>query len=102
MTDVATAQKLGLMEAVIKGRIEASRVHDKVYYTRFVTPAPDAYSRPAMLEVRSKAQLGQRGEEITLRARLGGFAGKAFEVTDKDTGEVRRGVPVRMTLDAVE
>ncbi|MGA0569840.1 single-stranded DNA-binding protein [Variovorax sp. VNK109] len=90
------------MEVLIKGRIEASRRHDGTRYTRILTPAPDAYSRPQVLEVRSKQSLGQSGDEISVTARLGGFTRKAFRATDKETGEVTMVTPVDLTLDAVE
>lgn len=99
---VAAAAKLGLMETVIRGRVEGSRRYDNAYFTRVLTPAVDAYSRPQLLELRSPRQVGSKGEEVTVRARLGGFARKAFRATDKDTGEVTTIQPVAMTLDVVE
>lgn len=91
-----------LMQVFIKGRIDAARRHEKTTYTRIVTPAPDPYSRPQTIEVRSKQRLGQAGDEITVQAVLGGFTRKAYRATDKDTGEVTMVIPVDLTLDAVE
>lgn len=99
---VPAAQKMRVMQVTIRGRIDASRVHDKTRYTRIVTPAPDPYSRPQTVEVRSKAQLGAKGEEVTVMAQLGGFTRKPFRSTDKETGEVTMVTPVDLTLDAVE
>lgn len=90
------------MEVTVKGKIDAVRRHEQVRYTRILTPAPDAYSRPQVVEVRSKAQLGQRGDEITITAKLGGYTRKPFKTTDKETGEITMVTPVDMTLDAVE
>jgi len=90
------------MEVLIKGRIDAVRRHENTRYTRILTPAPDAYSRPQVVEVRSKGALGQRGDEITVTAHLGGYTRKPFRLTDKETGEVTSVTPVDMTLDAVE
>lgn len=101
-TPTSPSQGIRFLEVAIKGRIEASRRHNGVVYTRLITPAPDAYSRPQTLEVRSKSKLGEREEEVTLRAKLGGFARKPFRSTDKETGEVTSVTPVDLTLDAVE
>lgn len=90
------------MEVIIKGKIDAKRRHDAVRYTRILTPAPDAYSRPQVVEVRSKGDLGQRGDEITVTCKLGGYTRKPFKSTDKETGEISMVTPVDMTLDAVE
>ena len=94
--------KMKVMQVMIRGRIDASRTHEKTRYTRIVTPAPDPYSRPQTVEIRSKSQLGAKGEEVTVLAQLGGFTRKAFRSTDKDTGEVTMVTPVDMTLDAIE
>ena len=91
-----------LMQVNIRGRIDASRRHDKTTYTRIVTPAPDPYSRPQTVEVRSKQRLGQAGDEITVQAQLGGYTRKPFRSTDKDTGETTMVTPVDLTLDAIE
>ena len=91
-----------LNEVTVKGRIEASRRNGAVWYTRMTTPAADAYSRPQTLEIRSKARIGQAGDETTVTCKLGGYARKPFRVTDRDTGETSMVTPVDMTLDAVE
>lgn len=90
------------MQVTIKGRIDARRRHDKTTYTRIVTPAPDPYSRPQTVEVRSRASLGQAGDEVTVTAVLGGYTRKPFRTTDKDTGEQTMVTPVDLTLDALE
>lgn len=90
------------MQVTVKGRVDASRRHEQTRYTRILTPAPDAYSRPQTVEVRSKQKLGDIGEEITVLAQLGGYTRKAFRSVDKDTGETSMVTPVDLTLDAVE
>lgn len=106
MSSVQPLQTAGvrpaLMEVFIKGKIDAQGRHGQVRYTRILTPAPDAYSRPQMIEVRSKGQLGSTGDEVTVTAKLGGYARKAFRSTDKETGETTMVTPVVMTLDLVE
>lgn len=90
------------MHVAIKGRIELSRVYEGNRYTQIMTPAADAYSRPQLVEVRSKAKLGERGDEIMVTAKLGGYARKPYTFTDKETGERVTLVPVDHTLDVVE
>lgn len=90
------------MQVTVKGKIDARRRHDKTTYTRIVTPAPDPYSRPQTVEIRSKGALGQVGDEVIVQAQLGGYTRKAFRSTDKDTGETTMVTPVDLTLDAVE
>lgn len=88
---------------VIKGRLEATRRYEGTRYTRVIMAAADAYSRPQVVEIRSKTKLGdQAGEEVTVTCVLGGFTRKPFRVTDKDTGETSMVTPVDMTLDLVE
>lgn len=90
------------MEVLVKGKIDARRRHESTWYTRMITPAADAYSRPQVIEVRSKQKLGEVGEETTVSCKLGGYTRKPFRSTDKDTGEVTMVTPVDLTLDAIE
>ena len=94
--------KMAPMQVFVRGRIDASRTHEKTRYTRIVTPAPDPYSRPQTVEIRSKSQLGAKGEEVTVLAQLGGFTRKPFRSTDKESGEITLVTPVDLTLDAIE
>lgn len=90
------------MQVMVHGRVEASRNHDGVRYTRILAPAPDAYSRPQTVEIRSKQPFGARGDEVKVLAQLGGYTRRPFETRDKFTGELLKVFPVDMTLDAVE
>jgi hypothetical protein len=110
MADVSTVTKLEdkkasavmPMRVLIVGRIEARKRFDGKSYTQVMTPAPDAYSRPQLVEIRSKAAIGDKGEEVSLSCTLGGFQRKAYETKDKTTGEIVKVVPVELTLDLVE
>lgn len=86
----------------MKGRIESARRHNEARYTRIATPAPDPYSRPQIIEVRSKATIGQKGDEVTITGKLGGYVGKPYKYTDKDSGEIIQAQNVTLTLDLVE
>jgi hypothetical protein len=96
------AQAVKSMQVLVSGRIEASRRFDGRTLTHVLTPAPDAYSRPQLLEIRSTRRLGDKGEEITVTCQLGGYQRKAFQTTDKETGERVTVVPVDHTLDLIE
>ncbi len=90
------------MQVVIKGRVEASRLYEGYRYTRITTPAADAYSRPQTVEIRSKGKLGDKLDEVTVVATLGGFPRKPYQSKDKETGEIVSVIPVDHFLDAVE
>jgi hypothetical protein len=91
--------KIATMEVSIAGKVLRVRRHEAFTYTTVVTPAADSYSKPSIVEVRSKARFAERDEETTFRARLGGYEGRSYRVTDKDTGEQKQLVPVNMFLD---
>jgi hypothetical protein len=101
VTPLAPGKKLGPLEVVIKGRLEAQRRFKDKYYTRIVVAAPDPYSKPQVCEVRSEGRLGNKLEEVTVTCRIGGFMRKAFKTKDDD-GDTVEIVPVEHTLDLVE
>lgn len=86
----------------VVGRVDSVRVYDGKRYTLVVCPAADAYSSPQWLEVRSKGALGARGDEVNVDVRVGGFKGRPFRVTDKDTGEIKTVTRCTVLLDLVE
>jgi hypothetical protein len=90
------------MEVLIKGKIDNRRRYESSWFTRFITPAADAYSRPSTIEIRSKNKLGDVGEEMTVICKLGGYTRKPYKVTDKESGEMTTITPVDMTLEAIE
>ena len=69
-TPAATTAKTIPMQVLVRGRIDAVRRHDKTTYTRIITPAPDPYSRPQTVEIRSKQRFGQPGDEVAQLAEL--------------------------------
>jgi hypothetical protein len=97
-----TARPLPAMQVLVTGRVDAVRRYDGKTSTRLTTPAADSYSRPQVVEVRSKQTLGRAGEEISVVCKVGGYTRKAFKVADQETGEIRSITPVDHTLDAVE
>lgn len=90
------------MQVFVIGKIDAHRRYESSTYTRIIAPAPDVYSRPSTLEIRSKSKIGEVGEEVSVVCKLGGYSRKPYRVTDKETGETSLVTPVDMTLDLVE
>lgn len=86
---------------LVAGKITRVRRHEKFFYTTIICPAKDAYSRPSVVEIRSKARFGDMDEETKVTAELGGYEGKAYTVTDRETGERKNLVPVNLFLDLV-
>lgn len=97
-----SSSSLQSMVVPIEGKVTRVRRYEGTFYTVIVCPAVDLYSRPQTVEVRSKARFADPEETVKVKARLGGFEGRAYRVTDKDTGETRNLVPVNHTLDLVE
>lgn len=89
--------------ARIQGRISAPppRKFEKSYYSMVTLPAADSFSHPAVVEVRSTERLGAVGDDVDVKVRIGGFNRKAYDFTDKVTGDVRRVVPNQITLDVI-
>lgn len=100
--DRAPLAALPNQQARFVGRVDAVRKYEGAIYTRIICPAVDAYSRPAVVEVRSKSRLGSKDEVVEFVASIGGYTRKAYSFTDKSTGEVVNLIPVDVTLDCVE
>lgn len=102
LTNLSPMTRTKPMEVTVIGRIDNVRRHDGKAYTRLLTPAADAYSKPQVLSIRSKNKLGSQGDEVTVTCLLGGYQKKAFRYVDKDSGETEMITPVDMTLDLIE
>ncbi|MBX9935730.1 MAG: single-stranded DNA-binding protein [Burkholderiaceae bacterium] len=101
-TPQITPQKIGPNQCLIAGRLESFRRFEDVRLSLVAIPAPDPYSRPGIVEIRSNAVLGQRGDDVQVLCKIGGYKRKAYEVVDKKTGESTTVVPIQNTFDAVE
>ncbi|WP_147694514.1 hypothetical protein [Vogesella mureinivorans] len=89
-------------QATLAGRVNAVRKADDSVFTEVTLPAPDQYSPPATVEIRSRKRLGQVGETIEVPVICGGYRGKSFQYTDKDTGERFTRRPVVNSYQAIE
>lgn len=104
MSEVQVSSKVatvGLkpLQVHIAGKIVRVRRHEKFFYTTVICPAKDEYSRPNIVEIRSKSRFGEVEETTRVNAELGGYEGKSYQVTDRETGERKNLVPVNLFLD---
>lgn len=90
------------LSVVIAGKVTRVRRHEQFTYTTVICPAKDEYSRPSIVEIRSKARFAEREETTRVTCELGGYEGKPYQITDRETGERKTLVPVNLFLDLVE
>lgn len=91
--------KLTFNQAVIQGKILSKRKIDTqqglLYLTLLRLPAPDEYTSPATIELRSRDPLGDVGENYQCRVQLGGVQNNyETKTVDKETGDEKK-VPVK-------
>lgn len=88
--------------AFISGRVDSVRRTDDYYYTVITLPAPDEFSNPSVVEVRSAKSIGRKGEDVKLPVQCAGFRGKPFKYKDNETGEIIQRRPVNNAFIAIE
>lgn len=98
---MAEPKALSLNHVTLKGRIDSQRMYNGAYYNELTTPAPDAYSKPQTFQLRSKAQLGQNGQEITVTCRLDGYL-ESFQFRNKQSGIMETGIKPHVFLEVVQ
>lgn len=101
----ATPSAPAVAQTVIAGRIAHKRristQNGPLHLTLVTMPAPDAYSAPATVELRSRAALGDVGEELRTKCRISGRA-RSYKGTDPETGEVRPVRTAEISLEVIE
>lgn len=97
VTSIPVGQKA--LAVNIHGKVMRVRRHEKFYYTTIICPAKDEYSRPSVVEIRSKSRFADVDEATKCQAELGGYEGKAYQITDRESGERKTLVPVNLFLD---
>ena len=92
MPTAIPGQLLPVPEATIYGRIAHRRRIQTKNGPQFIhvvkLPAPDAFTSPNTVELRGLKSLGDVGDDITVKVRLGGY-GRSYKATDAETGEQR-------------
>jgi len=74
--------------ALLKGRIigrtrKVGKDGKPFFITLLRLPAPDEYTSPGTVEVRSAASVGDIGGDAHLRVRIGGY-GRSYKTTDEN------------------
>lgn len=90
------------LQVLIKGKLVEQRRNNGVFYSTVLRAAPDMWSQPMPFEIRSTRPLGQREDMVEVRCELQGLFKRTYDVTDRDTGEVRRVRPIVIALHAIE
>ena len=98
------AGALPLLQALVAGRIVSRRRIATQDGAKFLTilklAAPDEFSSPQTIEVKSSEQLGEVGDVARCKVRIGGY-GRTYDRKDEDTGEVRKVQTANITLEVV-
>lgn len=71
----------------LTGRIEQVRsintTEGRAFSILVKLPAPDAFSSPATVSVRSRERMGQPGDEFNAEVQVGGY-GRTYKAEDED------------------
>lgn len=86
----------------VQGKVTRVRRHEKFIYTTVICPAKDEYSRPSVVEIRSKSRFAEVEETCKADCELGGYEGKPYVITDRESGERKTLIPVNHFLDLIE
>ena len=100
ITPPAAKHSIGINQMMIQGRIERVSKYDGNVDHIVITPAADAYSKPSVLRIRSKALLGQRGEDVRVLCHFNGWPND-YDMRDDD-GEKRKVYDARGFFVAIE
>jgi hypothetical protein len=100
--DAAKSPQMPPLLVKVKGKVLRSRFYDQNYLTAIICPAVDEYSRPSVVQVRSKQRFAELEQQVEVNCLLSGYEGKAYNVVNQETGERQRITPVNLTLDLVE
>lgn len=109
MSEAVKAQPLSAptlpLVAFLTGRIAARRAINTRDGRQFITivklPAPDEYTSPQTVELRSRIPLGEFGDTFSGKVRIGGY-GRSYQATDPETGEKRTVQTADNSLTVVE
>ena len=86
----------------VVGKCVRVRRYEKHFYTVIICPAKDEYSRPSIIEVRSNARFVDPDDKCSCLCEVGGYEGKSYQITDRETGERKSLTPVHMHATLIE
>lgn len=90
------SQRLAANQSVIRGRVLEVKRTENAVYSVITLPAPDSYSKPQVVEVRSSRFIGKPNEDVTFRVSLGGYR-RSYKDSHGETQYA-----TNLTLTAVE
>lgn len=85
----ASVPRIRALETAIAGRVAERGVRsldNGTVLTRIVIPAPDQFSHPQTVEVRSERRFAQPGQDVTIVARIGSYR-RTFRLRDGTQGD---------------
>lgn len=94
--------KQAALRVRVVGKTIRVRKYEKHTYTTVICPAADEYSKPSIVEIRSSSRFADVDDKIDIHVSLGGYEGKSYAITDRESGERKNLVPVNHFLDLVE
>src|SRR6266568_4371471 len=98
-------KSLPMGQMYIAGRIASRRkINTKdgvIFLTVAKLPAPDAYSHPITIELRSKTAVGSPGEDWEGVIRVNGFP-RIFNLKPDENGEIKTVHTAQIQLDVIE
>lgn len=87
--------KLQFNEAVVVGRVDASRSFEvrgkRVFETRVMQAAPDAFSAPTAIAVQSSMKLGAPGDDVKVHVQVVGYR-DSYRTGDGEVVQTARNV----------
>lgn len=96
---------LPVLTALLSGRVHATRKittrTGPFHITVVKLPAPDEFSSPETVELRSKDKLGTQGDMVRCKVRIGGY-GRSYQTTDPQDGDKVTVQTADNTLTVVE
>lgn len=73
ITDLPKGAAVVANQSILRGRVLEVKRSESGTYTVITLPAPDQYSQPQNVEVRSKNMIGRPQEDVTVKVAIGGF-----------------------------
>lgn len=88
----------------LSGRVTSARKittqRGPMHLTVVKLPAPDEFTSPGVVELRSAASLGRPGDDWSGNVRVSGY-GRSYDQTDPQTGDKYKVQSAQITLDVL-
>jgi len=91
-----------VLQTIVAGRIQSSRVHEGNQYTTITCPAKNEFSMPSVVEVKSKRKLGEVNSLLApTPCAVSGYI-RLFTYPNKKTGEIMEGREANVYFEVTE